>query len=241
MTARYHEFMRHHQRIEGWLRVQCGGEQCRLGFADMVRKTAPHNPLLRRHLKRLMELNDLRNLIAHKAGAPGEPIAEPTAGVVSELGLLAERLSSPPKLPTRVLHEVQLFSTAQPLSEALTLMREQAFSQVPVTEEGRVIGVLTAVTVMRWLASHVQDELVDIVATPIGAVLSAQERDDHWEFFSAMADCEEALARFVDSQQSGRALEVLLLTDTGRRQLPLRGIVTVSDLGELASCLMEKA
>lgn len=237
MTARYHEFMHHHQKIERWLRGRSGNGS--RGFMEMARLESLHHPLLRKNIARLRELNELRNLLAHKSGDRSEPIAEPTASVVLEIGRLAEQLASPPRLPRRVLHGVEVFTEDQSLADALRLMEAEVFSQVPVSSAGRVRGVLTSSTIMRWLASNVKHELVDVVSTPISAVLAVQERDDHWSFAPATADCAEVLGRFVNSQQAGSPLEVLLLTDTGGEQLPLRGIITVSDLGELADSLVQ--
>ncbi|MBU6247859.1 MAG: hypothetical protein KGN77_08885 [Xanthomonadaceae bacterium] len=237
MASPFDEFLHEHRRIEAWLSDRTRGQRHR-PFLEMAREVAPSHPLLKRHLQRLVELTELRNLLAHKPGSRREPIAMPTASVVQELRDLADRLTAPPPLPPSVLHEVECFDIAQPVGAALKAMRRRNYSQVPITEQGRVDWLLTANTVMRWLARQVDDELVDVAGTPISEVLQATEKSERWGFCRTQADSADVLGRFVNAQEEGKPLVALLLTDSGTERGTLRGIVTTSDLGKLASCLV---
>lgn len=234
MSERYHEFMHHHQRIESWLRAVSDSAYARRGFMELVRLHAQRNPLLKRHVRRLAELTELRNLLAHKPGSNRTPIAEPTLPVVREIQRMADRLTDSPRLPDWVFEPVHVADVAQPLGDVLATMQAHGFSQMPVSQNEQVVAVLTSNTITRWLASTRAQPLPSAMQTPVAQVLQHQERDDHWAICADTEDCAAVLSRFIEQHRSGNTLEVLLLTPGGQNTVPVRGIVTTADLGELA-------
>ena len=64
------------------------------------------------------------------------------------VGTIAELVRAMPR------REVITVDVAEPLSKAVTLFKERGFSQVPVTDQGRLAGILTEADALRLTEYH---------------------------------------------------------------------------------------
>ncbi len=230
-------FLHDHRRIEAWLRKRAAAADKRAGFATLLDRQARQHRFLGQCADRLRALNDLRNAMVHTVGRRERLIAEPVASVAEELRRIADRLEAPPPLPRHLLREIARFDAGSALRPALEFMHAHGYSQVPVVADAQVLGVLTLETVTRWLAVAAGDGSVDIDAAPLRLVLAHQERDDHYAFMPSQSHCEAVLDRFVEARERGVPLTVLL-TDSGRADATIRGLIAASDVPVLAAALM---
>jgi hypothetical protein len=135
--------------IEKHLR-ELGGADRSVPFYQLVERISLSRPDIRRYRDDLKEYADLRNAIVHER-TDGRAIAEPNDVAVSHMQRLETLLLNPPRvLPTfgKAVHSIDV---SAPLSKALAFFSPRNFSQVPVTNNGRVVALLTTNTVSRWL------------------------------------------------------------------------------------------
>lgn len=109
-------------------------------------------------------------------------------------------------------------------------MREGSFSQLPVLTDGSVVALLTSETVVRWLASELPNDVVSLQETPIQVVLGHVEDQDHYCFLPRTASLYEVISTFEDFTARGKDLDAILITDSGKPNQKLLGILTVYDL-----------
>jgi predicted transcriptional regulator len=109
-------------------------------------------------------------------------------------------------------------------------MRESSFSQLPILKNGSVVALLTSETVVRWLASEISNDVVSLQDTPIQTVLGHVEDEDHYCFIPRNASLHEVIAKFEEFTSRGKDLDAILITDTGKPDQKLLGILTVYDL-----------
>ncbi len=102
---------------------------------------------------------------------------------------------------------------------------------------GDQAGEVTSETVVRWLASEVANDLVSLMDTPISAVLPHVEDGEHYCFLRRTASLHEALSEFESFATRGKDLDAILLTEAGRPDQKLLGILTVFDLPAVLDCL----
>lgn len=69
-------------------------------------------------------------------------------------GDLREQLRSSRTVDTIMTKDVVSVDPGQPLAEAAALMGENKIGCVPVTEGGRLVGILTETDVARWVAEN---------------------------------------------------------------------------------------
>jgi predicted transcriptional regulator len=126
--------------------------------------------------------------------------------------------------------QVRTRASEESIGSALTDMREGSFSQLPVVKSGCVVALLTSETVVRWLASELANDIVSLQDTPIHAVLGHVEDKDHYCFLSRNASLHEVITKFEEFTSRGKDLDAILITDSGKPDQKLLGILTVYDL-----------
>jgi transcriptional regulator with XRE-family HTH domain/predicted transcriptional regulator len=107
------------------------------------------------------------------------------------------------------------------------------FSQMPVRDRDRWIGLITLETIARWMAARAQRGLGFDDQTAVREVLPYAEEPEAFAFVSARATTRHALSFFDRAAEQGAPLIAILVTADGRPTGDLVGIVTASDLPKL--------
>jgi predicted transcriptional regulator len=221
--------------VEKWLRVSAGADKT-ISFYQLVEVNALSNPIVRRYKDDLKEYADLRNAIVHER-SDGHVIAEPNERAVSNFDRIKVALLKPPKVIPQFQMQVRTRASEESIGSALTDMREGSFSQLPVVKSGSVVALLTSETVVRWLASELANDIVSLQETPIHAVLEHVEDEDHYCFLSRNASLHEVITKFEEFTSRGKDLDAILITDSGKPDQKLLGILTVYDLPAILDTL----
>ena len=116
-------------------------------------------------------------------------------------------------------------------------MYKGGFSQVPVYDDGRFLGLLTAETITRWLGANLSNGIGLVEEVSVGEVLGFTEDPDHWKLVSRRRPVLEVLEMFEASATSGKSLDAVIMTKTGDRTEAPVGILTAFDIPELYSAL----
>lgn len=221
--------------IEKWLRSSTGTDKS-VPFYQAVDRIAATNPTMRRYRDDLKEFADLRNAIVHERG-DGHVIAEPNDRALSDFQRIRNALLNPPKVIPTFQLAVKTRDVCEAVGRAVVDMRAGSFSQLPVLHDGAVVALLTTETVVRWLASEVENDLVSLMDTPISKVLDHVEDEEHYCFLPRNATLHEAVVEFEAFASRGKTLDAILLTDAGRPNQRLLGILTVYDLPVILDAL----
>lgn len=221
--------------IEKWLRMSVGTDKMN-SFYQLVELSAASNPIVRRYKDDLKEYADLRNAIVHER-SDGHVIAEPNARAVDNFERIKTALLQPPKVLPRFQMTVKSRTAEEFIGPALADMREGSFSQLPILKDGRVVALLTSETVVRWLASELANDLVSLQETPIQTVLGHVEDNEHYCFISRNASLHEVVTKFEEFTSRGKDLDAIMITDAGKPEQRLLGILTVYDLPAILEAL----
>ncbi len=126
----------------------------RRGFAASVRQIAAERRHFARHLDFLLETGELRNALVHNRFGDVEYIAVPTEATVRHLEIIEEELRTPTPLRTLAAKEVVTLGVNDRIGHALALVRDKGVVRFPVRRDGRIVALLTASGIVRWIASH---------------------------------------------------------------------------------------
>ena len=108
---------------------------------------------------------------------------------------------------------------------------ENGFSQFPVVTDGRFGGLITENEITRWLGRRVKTHSTELNLAAVTVKMLLQEKDPFlrgipiFHFERLDAPVEEVMGRFSVEP----ALEVILLTDSGSKDTPIKGIITQWD------------
>lgn len=221
--------------LEKWLRSTAGADRS-ASFYKLVEQVSRAHAAVRRYKDDLKEYADLRNAIVHER-TDSHVIAEPNDRALEDFRRIRTSLLQPPKVIPQFQRSVKLRAATEAIGGAVSDMRNGSFSQLPVLLDGNVVALLTAETVVRWLASEVSNDVVSLMDTEIRTVLGHVEDKDHYCFLARGASLHEAISRFEDFTSRGKDLDAILITESGQADQKLLGILTVYDLPAILETL----
>jgi CBS domain-containing protein len=85
-----------------------------------------------------------------------QEVAVPTERTVRGLEALAETITSLPPLLTVASKTVRTCRPSEPVGAAARVMHDNSFSQLPVHDGEKLMGLLTGETIARWLAARLE-------------------------------------------------------------------------------------
>lgn len=224
-------FLDRFHSIESILRQQLGREE-RILFSQLVNQVAKKNALIRQKAERLKSFGDLRNAIQHGSGLNGEAIAEPHDKIVDEIIDIEEKLRSPKRM-NHFFCDVYSLNETDSMSKMLQFVYQFQYSQFPVfNSKGEFISLVTESGITNWLASKVKDDIISFEETKVSDLLSVDELAETYRFISKRNTIYEAKDYFLQAANEGRKLEALLITESGKSNQSLLGIVTHWDLAK---------
>src|SRR5262249_13904197 len=153
------------------------------------------------------------------------PLAAPTRQAVERITLIRDELLSPPLLLSVSTRPVVTCGPADPVGQAVKKMHRGALSQLPVYEGDKFVGLLTAETVARWLASNLAEGQELVEEETVAKVLGHQEDPENHAFLGRDSTALDGLAAFDAFLHRGKRLEAILLTHNGRPTEQALGIV----------------
>lgn len=172
---------------------------------------------------------DLRNALVHLRQEQKQYLSIPLPHVVERIEQICEALIRPETVIPEFQKSVHKLSKHDKLSVAMRDIDSYAYSQFPVYDsDGLFCGLLTENGITRWLASHVANILtiVEFDETEIDVVLTREESRSNFKFVSrnrAVLDVVSMFSRLT-------LLEAVLITEGGKRDQELLGIITRWDV-----------
>lgn len=223
--------------IEKWLRDQTPGSD-RHDFPTLVDLVSDRHHGVRRHASKLKELNRFRNFVVHEF-SQSKAMAVPTKWAADLISAVCAELLSPEPLLSFAAKPVAACQPSDRITLAVTKMRDGKFSQIPVCDDSKCLGLLTAETIARWLSSELLLNGGLVEEQSIAEVLTHQEDADNHTFVGRLSNVDDALAAFEAFMSRGKRLDAVLITHNGRPTERLLGIVTIHDVPTLTrSCLV---
>lgn len=195
-------------------------------FYELVRMASKINPVVARYKADLLEYGDLRNAIVHTR-AGGEVIAEPNERTVEAIERIAAYLLEPPRVIPLFRKDVLTLSAGSPVNKAIRLMSKHGYSQIPIKDGNTTIALLTTTTVVRWLAEALEAGTFNPQETPVGSILDYTEHEHNFKFVAAATSLFEVHDLFYLYKLDGKKLEAVLISEHGRPDEPILGIITI--------------
>lgn len=170
----------------------------------------------------------LRNVLIHEKTHPTAELATPAESVVTRMERIAQELEAPEKLETRFAKgDVVCLNPQQAMSDVLAIIIENQYSQFPVVDDGKIIGLLTENGITRWLAKAVSNEsLIEFSEVKVATILAHEEVRDNMMILSRYSLLDDVRKIFHDR----RMLEAVIVNQAGKNDQKPLGIITRSDV-----------
>lgn len=239
-SSPYDQFMAAFNDVEGHLKkVLYGGREVGTpGFRKMLDLYHAKHPrsLLPRDRDELIVLADLRNTLTHGLALDDSRLAQPTTAAVGAMQRVRDRFLQPPTcLSALKPHKPLVVAPDSSVRDALDQMYDLEFSQVPVYDGDRFIGLLTTNTVARWIGQQLREHDGLAEDTSVGAALAFQEDQERVEHVARTISTTEALRTFTLAAERGESLVALIVSNSGKPTEQPLAVVVAADLPALAS------
>jgi hypothetical protein len=226
MASHGDRFEAAYNRIDALLRKKVG--QRSGSFSSVVIEAAKKDVAVRAYKDDLLEYGDLRNAIVHDRGRAPVLLADPREEVVTRIEEILDRLSRPRTLRSLARPvPLRIFEVNDPLPEALSHMRVNAFSQIVALLLSGSHVILSAEGVAHWLEAKSKEDIIALSEVKVGHALDFEPEGT---CVYLKADDTVERAREVFANDIGKRVFSALVTESGRpKQRPIN-IVTPWDI-----------
>ena len=223
---RAEEFLVAYNAIDRELRSRLNTDRNN-SFRSLVDRYASRHPWWRRDAESLSAFAELRNVIVHERFDRFKYISIPAVDVVNEIQAVRDRLLKPRTVQNVAERDVYTIEAESSLSDLLEIVRDKRINQVPVYGRGRFSGLITSKGVLAWLADSNGNSgpSVNFDQVDVRQLLKFQQDRQNCDFVARNMPVDEAAFMFVKNPQ----LEALLVTEHGKRDQGLIGIMTQRD------------
>jgi len=222
------KFLNYFNEIESYLRRTFGYPN-ETGFTYMINETKKKNNIIHKYYYDLYEFSELRNAIVHHYKKI--IIAEPNDSVITQISKISELLKNPPKVRELLKNKTSI-STLGPdnfLKDFLDIMIKNNYSQIPIVEDKNVLGLLTSNTITRFLGINTNNDFSELLNEKLLNILKYTEYKNY-DFIQIDSSVFNIINKFEEFLSRGRFLDALLVTQNGKNNESLMGIITSWDL-----------
>ncbi|QCJ42984.1 CBS domain-containing protein [Bacillus sp. S3] len=201
-------------------------------FVVLVKVGAKKYQIIETFKKDLEQYARLRNAIVHEKMEVGFYIAEPNAKVVSHIEKIANVLSRPNYALSIASKKVVYFDVQDSILKVTDAIKEYGYSKFPIYKNKKCIGLLTAGSIVKWMAQHMEAGRVNLSDIRVSAILE-YEKDRPIEIVNKSINIFEVENIFEKAHKKKRKIEGVIITENGSDdEVPL-GIITAWDLIEI--------
>lgn len=200
-------------------------------FARMIEYGRKKHPLIEKHEVDLKKFSELRNVIVHERVSPGFIIAEPHMSIVEKIESIRDEITKPKRVFPNYEKNVRTLKTTDVLGTALSLVQRHRYSQFPVYDSGSFVGLLTNNGIANWFAHHAAKMNGSLNEVAISELLNFEKHVNNVLFVAKDVYLFEVKEMFIHHlEKKMTRLEAVLITETGRRNEKLLGIITPYDV-----------
>jgi len=227
---RSERFLKLYRRLEGLLEKRYSDKRVSSGSVVMEYLHDPDSTPCRADLDMCREI---RNLLAHNDDVDGQPVVEPSEGVVELLSGIVDYVQRP-RLAVDCGTPGDRIMFAHPNDFALDVMRHMmrmGYSHVPVRDKTGLVGVFSAGALMSFLGDKGFANLGDDLR--IGDLKKAlsvdNERTEDYLFFDPTITMTAVRKAFEKRQGPNRRLAVVFITEDGGQHSQVLAMLTPWD------------
>lgn len=177
---------------------------------------------------------EVRNILTHQPKVNKQYCVEPSYEMIELLEHVIETLEKPPVIMDIAVpvNKILYKDYDSNFIETLKEMNERSFGNVPILENGMVVGVLSEKAIVNFIVGEEQFHLTkDLTLHDIKEYLTLDNpRKEYYRFVKKDALISEVSELFHDALNNGARIGMVFLTKNGRKEEKLLGIVTAWDL-----------
>lgn len=175
---------------------------------------------------------EIRNLLTHSANVGGVPVVEPSLYIVEMMGEILKYVEAPPLALEFATRGEQILKAklSQKALRLMEVMSKNGFSHVPVTENGELFGVFSAGVIFQFTLNSNKRIDKETTLAELKEYISINGHYENYAFLPKSTTYMEARKTFQHIKARNRRVSVAFITETGKQNEPLLGMVTPWDV-----------
>ena len=195
-------------------------------FNELVSKACKIMPHIKEYGPELNDLSLIRTLIAHKNRDHLILIPEETINRAKEI---LNYIRNPPTVFDIFEKEVYFCNSNDLLIEVLRVMKEKTFTHVPVYSNKGFIGILSEASIANWLSDSKELNMQNIKVKELNNFLNNQP-NEYFDFVNKNEDAYKIKERFLNEVKGHKRIGSIFITQNGKNDEKLLGVITAWDL-----------
>jgi len=223
-------FLDYYNMIDKFLKID-GRFETYITFTQKIKLNK--KKVVRHFQEDLISLGELRNAIVHNPKYGNKPIAEPHIETVERIKNIYEIISKPNKVFPEFKFDVLGANEEDFINNILIEMNKKSFSQFPVFDNNHnIIELINTNSISRWLSLQLEEKgTILIEKVKIKDFIPHIEFKKNYKFISKDNSIYDAYYLFINQiNKKNRNLDVLFITENGKEQEGLLGLITIEDI-----------
>lgn len=197
-------------------------------FGHLVTQGAKKHAIIRTYKDELYQFAKLRNAIVHEKLRADFYIAEPHEDVVQQIEEIADHFEMPITALSISNNPVFYFNYHSSIKDVVLAMNKKTYTKFPIFKNGTCVGLLTAGAIIKWMAEHLADNIIDLSDIRVSEVIP-YETKHLIDFLDKDSDIFDVEALFEKRHAHGKKLEAVIITENGKTDEKPLGIITSWD------------
>jgi CBS domain-containing protein len=223
-----------YNEVDHWLRKECKRDK-HADHSFLIQELAGSNPTVARNQQLMRAVAQIRNSLVHNPiPSVAQPLIEPHPQLVASYRQLRDALMNPLKALSIAVPRQQLYTTTMDanLGEVMKAMDENIFTHVPIIENDKMIGIFSENTLLSYLAETGEGIITkDMKIGDLKKFLPlSAHRGESFVFAGRNTPLSEIYKIFNDAIQVRRRIGMIFITQSGKENEKLLGIITAWDL-----------
>ncbi len=184
------------------------------------------------HQFQLRYFGEIRNQITHWIKLDGHTYVYPAPYAITQLAEYADNIKRPPKCIDIFGKPVFTCKPSDKLEKIIQTMQEKNYSHIPVYQkniaknENKYLWVLTESNILGWMAKNMWKRDLNTIRVED---LELENEKDYIIFVKKKANIYEIDELFTIKKQNNQKIWAVLITENGKKNEPLLGIITAGD------------
>ena len=224
---RVDEFLDLYKKLEQLLKVYYSNDS---GRYDSVVARFENSRASGNMKDKITSIREIRNLLQHNPKINGRYVVEPSPEIMDALRETIHMIEHPKMAIDFGVKIDQIFKATlnSSLTKVINVMKERGFSHIPVIENNKLYGVLSAYTVFEFVTEQGMQILTE--ATKVRDMKSylpiSKHKNEYYLFLPKTATFTDADEAFEKRDSKGRRLVVIFITEHGGQDEPILAMLT---------------
>lgn len=177
---------------------------------------------------------DTRNLLSHNPKINGEYAVYPSEEMIKLLDKVIQKVARPLKASNVMVKKSELcyMSMEDKVRDAMATMKENSYKHIPILEDGVLVGLFSAKTVLDIMVTEGADAFsAEITFDKIQKYISIENvASNKFAFVGNSTLVSEVKDMFKEDIDSKERINIIFVTQHGKRDEKLLGIITAWEI-----------